>query len=320
MLHPRALKKYRRQARDVLIISFVVVLLIQANLKLDLRGATVSDAPPRPPASQSAVKRRTPRVRSLHLLGERHSGTTWIQNHLRECFNHSDILIRTGLHRWKHWFQEDGQYAGRKSMVVVMFRDPIQWIEAMHTVSHHAPKHYGLEWYDFVTKPWTMKYFGKDLKLTASDYQSNKSICQEQFTPKQVVPCLEEDFVSVTRSISMRPNYELRHDGSGEPYKSIVDLRRDKVLNFMSIAKFDGILDFEPVQYEQLVQNGTNALLRRLEKALGFEARCKPYPPKPLKLYKVQGKYLDWLKDKIDWDVESMIGYSPPSSSITSAE
>ena len=303
------MKRHQRYLRDGLAICFFMCMLIQASLHLDLRiQAPSSTAPPDAPR----LNKRKPPIRSLHLLGERHSGTTWIQNHIRECFNHSGLPIRTGLQRWKHWFQENGKYVERRAMVVVMFRDPIQWIEAMHTVSHHAPNHYGLEWYDFVTRPWTMEYFGEDLRLDATDYQENEPICQEQFTPKQIVPCLEDQFLTVTKSISMRPNYELSHDGSGEAYNSIVELRRDKVLNFMSIAEFDGVLDFEPVQYESLVKNGTQGLLQRLEEALGTKAKCKPYPPKALKLYSVDGKYLDWLREEIDWEVESLVGYSMP--------
>ena len=42
---------------------------------------------------------------TIHVLGERHSGTKWITQHLFDCFNHS-AQIRRGLTRWKHWFRE----------------------------------------------------------------------------------------------------------------------------------------------------------------------------------------------------------------------
>jgi hypothetical protein len=242
-----------------------------------------------------------------------------MQEHLRDCFSHA-VVVRTGLHRWKHWFQDNGNYKGRKSMVVVMFRDPIQWIEAMHTVSHHAPHHYGLSWREFVSKPWTMEYFGKDLTLlTKEQIEDNQVICQQQFGPKEVVPCLEEKFIPAINSdvVSMRPNYELRHDGSGQPYNSILELRRDKVQNFVDIKNYIGIQDYEAVRYEDVVQNGTEALIRRLEQALDIKAQCRPDPPKPLKLYSVGGEYLQWLNDHIDWSVEALIGYPRPKSSET---
>lgn len=42
---------------------------------------------------------------TIHVLGERHSGTKWITQHLEECFNHT-ADIRRGLTRWKHWFRK----------------------------------------------------------------------------------------------------------------------------------------------------------------------------------------------------------------------
>ena len=35
--------------------------------------------------------------------------------------------------------------------------------------------------------------------------------------------------------------YELRHDGSGQPYENLLDLRRDKIRNFLQVADFPNI-------------------------------------------------------------------------------
>lgn len=42
----------------------------------------------------------------ISLLGERHSGTNWITDHLQECFG-VRIKVRDEYTRCKHWFQED---------------------------------------------------------------------------------------------------------------------------------------------------------------------------------------------------------------------
>ena len=66
------------------------------------------------------------------------------------------IPVRTDFTRFKHWFQFDDDTVRNDSAVVIaMFRDPYDWVEAMHERPHHAHAHIGLDWEEFVTKPWT---------------------------------------------------------------------------------------------------------------------------------------------------------------------
>mmetsp|Transcript_34614 Transcript_34614/g.66390 ORF Transcript_34614/g.66390 Transcript_34614/m.66390 type:complete len:174 (-) Transcript_34614:775-1296(-) len=61
-------------------------------------------------------------VTNIALIGERHSGTNWITDHLQDCFG-EDILVRVSYSRYKHWFQTDYNAIPTKSTVVVaMFR------------------------------------------------------------------------------------------------------------------------------------------------------------------------------------------------------
>jgi len=41
--------------------------------------------------------------------------------------------------RYKHWFQEDTLQTKNSAVVVSMFRDPMDWVEAMRWEPHHAP-------------------------------------------------------------------------------------------------------------------------------------------------------------------------------------
>lgn len=62
-------------------------------------------------------------------LGERHSGTNWITNYLKECFitNNASITVQESFKRFKHWFQEDDLSIVEEdsAVVVSMFRDPM---------------------------------------------------------------------------------------------------------------------------------------------------------------------------------------------------
>ncbi|GKY92123.1 hypothetical protein MPSEU_000183700 [Mayamaea pseudoterrestris] len=248
---------------------------------------------------------------TIHVLGERHSGTKWITQHLSDCFNHT-AQVRRGLTRWKHWFQEDGDYSenqiGKTALVVSQFRHPLQWVKAMHTDSYHAPEHFNLTWQEYVTKPWTMPRFGKDIDI---DLSSNETICQYKFRPSQVIPCLEVDALRVHKDREVFPCYEMRNDGSGQPYDSILDLRRDKIRNFLSIEHFRFITSFFAVQYEDMALRGTQRLVENIEGILGTKAQCIASGPQRLSRRQLPYKYVEYMKKHVDWETEALIGYHP---------
>lgn len=249
---------------------------------------------------------------SLHLVGERHSGTTWIHQHLSDCFV-PEVSVRNGLARWKHWFQFDGDYssyqsdggeAKRKTVVVAQFRHAYHWVEAMRVKPHHSPNHFDLGWQEFVTRQWTMPR-----NETVPGTETETPTCQHSFHPHEVVPCLEMEMGVSESGVDVFAVYEMRHDGSGMPYDSILELRADKIRNFLSIADFDGIQDLFPVQYEQLVRNGTATLIHNLEEALGVKAHCSPTGPQTLSSRALPPEYVEWMKEHVDWETEALIGY-----------
>ena len=178
----------------------------------------------------------------------------------------------------------------------------------MQTDSYHAPHHFNLSWQEYVTQPWTMPRFGKDLDL---DLHSNQTICQYKFRPNQVIPCLEVDAIRVHNDREVFPCYEMRMDGSGQPYESILELRRDKIHNFLSIEHFQFITAFFPVQYEDMASRGTKKLVENIERELGTKAQCTPSGPQKLSYRPLPYKYVEYMKEHVDWDAEALIGYTP---------
>lgn len=105
--------------------------------------------------------------------------------------------------------------------------------------------------------------------------------------------------------------YELMHDGSGRAYPSIVDLRRDKILNFLTMDGMMGVKSFHPTRYEDLYKDGTAALIEMLEGETGRKAKCEPIEGKGVVKHKeVPKAFIRWMNEFVDWDVEGMIGYS----------
>ena len=192
-------------------------------------------------------------VEKIILLGERHSGTNWITDYLTSCF---DIKVDNHYKRYKHWFQEDDieLVPEQSAVVIVLFRDPFDWIEAMRVEPHHSPYHLKwikpyepdvkvkkltkpLGWKQFVTKPWVGKRGKADQFI-----RENKSIanvtCLDRYRYDEIKPCSEEDSQIINGLANTK--YENLHDGSGRAYPSIIDLRRAKIINHLSVANFRG--------------------------------------------------------------------------------
>ena len=247
-------------------------------------------------ASAKATTTKTPP--SLHLIGERHSGTNWITRELERCF--PDVRLVTGLTRWKHWFQKDGyNYRTPKAVVVVQVRNVYDWVEAMRSNPYHAPDHFDLDWQSFVTKSWTMD---------DPPVEDDDSLCQMNFTRNEVVPCSKDPPQLVRDRRLVRTVYEMQPDGT--PYENILALRRDKMAHFRTLGSFANVTAFELVQYEDMVEQGTGSLIGQLEEALGVAAQCEPLEGRPLKRKRaLDPDMVAWLNEHVDWEVEESIGY-----------
>ena len=269
-------------------------------------------------AADKNTVNETQNILTINLIGERHCGTKWITQHLEDCFG-SQVTVLNRYTRYKHWFQyeEDSSdsrhyYPPNSAIVVAMFRDPYQWVNAMQKKPYHALDHHNLSWEQFVTTPWGIERGGNDRELIDSNATTNTT-CVHRFNFNEVVPCTREDrnnWNNGTHSYTNRGlMYELNHDGSGNEYGSIVDLRRDKIKNFLSIRNYPAVASLFPVQYEYVVSRGTAGLIDAIENVTGVHAQCNPSPPRELMPKQLDTKFIKWMNDNIDWEVEKMIGY-----------
>lgn len=173
---------------------------------------------------------------------------------------------------------------------------------------HHAHDHIGLEWLNFVTKPWIGERGPHDRNITGD--MKNNVTCFSQFKYVDVMPCSQED--SPKKPGYADYKYELLNDGSERAYSSIVNLRAAKIQNHLSAAVFNATREFYPFRYEDLSANGTELLLSLLEMCTGMERKCKASAPKnEVKHKEVPNDYIDWMNSYVDWDIEAKIGYYP---------
>lgn len=254
------------------------------------------------------------KVKQISLLGERNSGTNWMTDELKQCF--PNLTVKPRLVRWKHWFQHDDGKEHNTTLVVAQFRNPYDWIAAMQRIPHHSPLHVRLHWHEFVTKPWTMPRPTRDTLLT----NITGPVCYEKFHYHQLVSCVrghrnDTDYKPPEDGkgdfSGHQPIYELRDDGSGQPYSSIIELRADKIRNFLNTTELPWVKDLIAVQYEDLLNSGTGALLKQIEHATGEKSACAPSTSQVRRKRYIDPKFKAWITENTDWNAEKLIGYTP---------
>jgi hypothetical protein len=226
------------------------------------------------------------------------------------------LQVRTKLTRYKHWFQYPGYYRyPHDTLVIAQFRNPYDWLKAMQHVPHHSPAHLPFradrKWKQFLSTPWTMERVGTDR------WDNLTEPCQEHFQYKDIVSCAVEPLPKSSYNKGMphysehQPFYELRNDGSGKPYDNVMELRSDKIRNFLSIKDYEGIADVWVVQYEYLLTKGTHELIQQIAEWTGLEPQCQPMPPQQRRNRPVERDMANYIRDNLNWTVESSIGYGP---------
>lgn len=250
-------------------------------------------------------------VKQISILGERNSGTRWTFGHVGECFNHS-IKVTTTFTRYKHWFQfpEYSRYK-HDTLVIAQFRNPYTWLKAMQKVPHHAPAHMKYrndkDWKKFLTKKWTMERIGTDR------WPNQTEPCQQFFEWKDIISCptvpVPKSEYKVLKYSNHQPFYEMRNDGSGEPYANIMEMRTDKIRNFLTVKDYEGVVDAWITQYEYLLKKGTKEFIDRIAKVTGVTPMCKPFPAQDRKAREIDADMAAYINTHLNWTVEGWIGY-----------
>merc|ERR1712194_127328 len=235
----------------------------------------------------------------------------------------------------------DNNNNNQRTIIIASFIPPYLWIELMRRSPEYAPHHTDLSWLDFVTTPWVPKDF-------ISPIHSNiiKS-CKYKFTSLDIIPCHDDNDNNNDNTF-----YELKIDHSGYPYNSIVELRSDKIKDFLSLGNKNDNNIVIPIRNECFMDNTNrfNQLLYRLSKELdGIPSQCSSninefnndndkneflnlmhYMEVEIGLhsscsvddlpkYEIREGYEDykhWLNKHLDWDTENLIGYYKPDDEV----
>ncbi len=241
-------------------------------------------------------------LKEFQVYGERNSGTNYLRKLMRE--NYQDILPLGGDRGfgWKHtdfgqpWCDyrngpeeiychsvRDYKKDSKNVVFVVIYRNPITWLQSMHKHAHHAPLLYGLSFSDYIRHPWT-SYYGIPGQESSPDKERRLSMVKPEnlFEEYESVLDLRVQKNQIFESFKNRVdnvayvNYEHLKDAPEEVLQTIADKYEFKIKgNFANIT----------------------------EDKFGFgKYKPKKYPP----ISKVD---LDHIIDVLDWDQETSIGY-----------
>lgn len=311
-------ESYRRRSSSTNTMAFVDLAFSgigKHENSEDQIGATSIDTDGGGIKMEQALVCNTGPATSIKLIGERHSGTNWIANHLVDCFG-DQIMVESSFSRWKHWFQyPDVAKQNQSAVVIAMFRDPYDWVEAMRGKLYHAHDHIGLAWKDFVMKPWAgNRPRGPADQARIEDAEKGlekQVLCDGGFNFTEVFPCTKEDRESMRLGVGMGYMYEMRHDGSGRAYGSIIELRTAKIQNFLQVPEFPGVMAFMPARYEMFNMHGTSEFLSQVSHLTGLQANCKPFNGTGVTMHKkTDPGFVRWMNQYHDWSTEAAIGYT----------
>lgn len=237
-----------------------------------------------------------------------------------------------------------------KTFVVQTVLNPYDWVEGMRLTPRDYPNHMKMKWNDFVTTPWTMRRPARDII-----YENHTGrLCQYAFRYNEVIPCHLDKRKMGKRARNERyrnedkrngviryypsiygdkfqppanhtgassPVYEMRRDGSGEPYASLVDMRSDKLRNHLNVAKWKWIHGHELAHFDRMADpEYLWEFLHRIEKHVGLNATCSniPLPKWKTKKYNENAtkEFMDWITDRVDWETEALVGYVPDTGPV----
>ena len=177
------------------------------------------------------------------------------------------------------------------ALLVVVYRNPLKWLQSLHQQPHHAPAHYDLSMSEFIHGPWQTCYTAPNADASPDPAERQKWIDKSKRLPEIIIEDEASVFMHRARSI-MR--FETLQDEVPNVVYVNYEQVRSKPHAFLGrlAMEFDIPMSYEYADTKTYKGNGNVPYIE------------KPYEPlsKPDLLYIMQA---------IDWDVERHIGYTP---------
>ena len=92
------------------------------------------------------------KVQFVHVIGERNSGTNWLETVLRANYQ---APVHDSFCSFKHWAQFPC-HPKEAYVTVVLLRNPYDWAASFYTKPYNSPAHQKLTFKAFLRKPWAL--------------------------------------------------------------------------------------------------------------------------------------------------------------------
>jgi hypothetical protein len=133
----------------------------------------------------------------------------------------------------------------------------------------------------------------------------------------EVMPCRFDPGTLPDRLVrTQQPVYELRRGGvNDEYYQNILELRADKIVNFvLEVPLLQDLGGYMAVRFEDLIQNGTRSFLEQVGKMVGIQdlpPACHPQEPRPDRIGRrnIPEGLKQWVEDHLIRRTERLLGY-----------
>jgi hypothetical protein len=248
----------------------------------------------------------------LVILGERHSGTSWLHSRLQECFPHA--FVSTTLQRPGCFFQDepvkDRQEQQQDTIVIHLTLNIYDWLELMRLSPEYAPNHVRhaegnivpLSWREFLATSWTMDRPERDIPFG----NETEPVCQLGFRYNQVISCAVTPLGGTDN-----PVYELKDDGSA--YDSIISMRAAKLQNHLSVQQWESVKKFIGLSYENAAKEFKSRIITEIQHFTGWTPACSGdvLPPSRERSISMSTQFVEYVTEKAIWETEAAVSYAP---------
>lgn len=225
------------------------------------------------------MKKNNSKIKRFTIMGERCSGTNYIQKlFLKNVFN-ADITWNYG---WKHWFGfydfKNDEYEN-ETLFIGIIRDPIEWINSLYANKHHIPtENYDID--NFLFNKWySIDNEGNEINYENTIYRDINYITNKNFKNIFELRKLKNEYLK-----SILPN----------KVHNYVLINYD---NFMLHPEknFNALCDYFSLSYEKI----ENIELNCYDNATLFRKR---------ELI-ISKHYIDKIKENLDLEQEESLGF-----------
>jgi hypothetical protein len=193
-------------------------------------------------------------------------------------------------------------------------------------VAADAIKVIPLPWQEFVRRPWTTDRTAADLEILRNATMIRETLrgetCLYRYSVLDATPCLFDNGTDRYPAIpdpllrGYVPLYELRRDQSQRPFDHVLELRAEKIVNFLIEIPlvYKHLGGYVAARYEDLLRNGTRPLLEEVARIMGMKelpSDCTPTGPQPERLGRrsIPEDFRRWIVQHVDRDLERLLGY-----------